>query len=407
MKLSKYNLCYPKNDQYIVFNTFTNSLVILSSEEYHDLQILTTLSPENINIYKQLGLIIDDNVDELAMMRFDNAFFSANAEPHFRILTTTACNAKCIYCYEEGIPIKTMDNKTANKVVEFIRKTATSDQTIHIEWFGGEPLVNIQPIISICTELNSLGYAYESTMVTNGILLTNNNIEKLKSICRLTKIQITLDGLADVYSSVKKVSPDSFYTVLKNIELLANNEITVQVRMNYVDNHIDLASLIQYLGNTLGFNKRIFYYIYPVFEKQQSVPRDVMEHVLSLNDLLVTTGLMKKGDLYQFKYRQTRCFASNYNSYTIAPDGSLYNCTHVMHEEGYVGTLENYSPYNPNRIRFVEQTVSKQCSECKLYPFCKGGCRAAELGEAELHQCVIYKSCIEAVLERLLDMGIE
>lgn len=129
-----------------------------------------------------------------------------------------------------------------------------------------------------------------------------------------------------------------------------------------------------------------------------------MEKVLNLNDSLLSAGLMKKSDLYKFTYRQTRCFATGYNSFTIAPDGKLYNCSHVMNDNGLVGTVESYSPYNANRIRFVDQNISKKCADCVLYPFCKGGCRAAELGEADLNQCVIYKNCIEAVLDRLLDI---
>lgn len=404
MKHSKYNFFYEKDDQCVVFNTFSNAIVILTQDEFRTLQRINDLTDKELCAYCEQGIIIEDDVDELAMMRFDNTYFAATGDYHFRILTTTACNARCTYCYEKGTPVITMNDETVEKVVAFIQKTVIPNKPIRIEWFGGEPLVNMAVIYTICEKLKILGFDFESTMVTNGILLDDKTVKTLKNICHLTKVQITLDGLSDVYSAVKGVSKSCFDKVISNILLLASNEITVHVRMNYANNHDDLADLIKYLGQELGFNKRIFYYVYPVFESTDSVSWEIMERVLDLNDTLLTVGLMKRSDLYKFTYRQNRCFATGYNSFTIGPDGKLYNCSHVMSDKGLVGTVDSYSPYNANRIRFVDQNISAKCADCVLYPFCKGGCRAAELGEADLNQCVIYKNCIEAVLDRLLDI---
>lgn len=404
MKLSKYNFFYEKGDQYVVFNTFSNSIVILTKDEAHALKSMKGLTDEELRAYSEQGIIIEDNVNELTMMRFDNAYFAVTGGYHFRILTTTACNARCTYCYEKGTAVITMTDETVEKVVAFIQKTVTSNKPIRIEWFGGEPLVNMPAIQKICERLTELGFVFESTMVTNGILLDGKIARILKNACHLNKVQITLDGLADVYSAVKGVPQSCFDKVISNISLMASDEITVHVRMNYADNHSALLDLINYLGKEIGFNKRIFYYVYPVFEGKESVSREIMEKVLDLNDTLLSVGLMKKSDLYKFTYRQTRCFATGYNSFTIAPDGKLYNCSHVMSDNGLIGTVDSYSPYNANRIRFVDQCISEKCADCVLYPFCKGGCRASELGEADLNQCVIYKNCIEAVLDRLLDI---
>ena len=404
MKLSKYNIFYHRHNKHIVFNTFSNSIVVLTTSEIDELNNLENLPDNSLEIYKKLGIVIDDNVDELAMMRFDNVYYAVNSDYHFRILTTTTCNAKCAYCYEQGISSTTMNNDIADKVVTFIKDIVPTEKNIHIEWFGGEPLVNAGVIVRICKQLKALGYFFESTMVTNGILLNKESIDVLKKLCKLTKVQITLDGLAEVYATVKKVSLDCFYKVIDNIVLLASNDITVHVRMNYSNNQEDLTSLIKYLKANIGFNKRIFYYIYPIFDDCKSVPSVIMEKILELNDLLLATGLMKKGDLYKFSYRQTRCFATSYNGYTISPDGKLYNCSHVINERGLVGSIDSFSPYNANRIRFIDQNISDQCANCLFYPLCKGGCRAAELGDAKLNQCMIYKSCIDAVLDRLLNI---
>ncbi len=407
MKLSRYNYYYEKEDSTVVFNTYSNSITILTPKEYADLLNNTDLPPDVVEGFVSQGVLIPPDVDELAMLRFDSSYYAANSEYHFRILTTTGCNARCPYCYERGIQSITMTRETANKVVSFIKKTAPSGSVINIEWFGGEPLVNYEIILRISKDLIKSEYNVKSTMVTNGILLNADRVIELKETCHLEKVQITLDGLPEVYSKIKGVPITSFDTVIQNIKLLAENEITVHIRMNYVNNDCDLADLIYYLKKEIDFHPRIFYYVYPIFEDNQCVPEGVMSGVLSLNDLLLTNGLMKNTDMYKFSYRQIRCFATSYNGYTISPDGRLYNCSHVLNEHGEIGTVENYSPYNPNRIRFVDQTVSEQCANCTFYPICKGGCRAAELKQAKLNQCIIYKACINAVLDRLLNMEIK
>lgn len=401
MKLSNYNIIHPKGDRYVVFNTFTTSLAVLTENEFQQLQ---TLSGDSLSTYRELGFLIDDDVDELAIMRFDNAYFAATSACHFRILTTTACNARCTYCYEHGVSIGTMNQETVARTVAFIKNTVPAGQPVQIEWFGGEPLVNMTAILQISRSLTAEGYPITSSMVTNGILLDQNKITLLKEVCGLEKVQITLDGPADTYSAVKGVPADSFYRVIRNIRLLSDMEITVHVRMNYAENKSELKKLILYLGDTLGARKGIYYYIYPIFEQCTSVPREIMMHILELNDELLATGLMKKQDMYQFTYRQTRCFATNHHGYTIAPDGRLYNCTHVLNERGAVGSIDSYSPYHPNRIRFTDQQLSERCAACVFYPLCKGGCRAAELGEAALNQCMLYKTCFDLVLDKVLEL---
>ena len=52
--------------------------------------------------------------------------------------------------------------------------------------------------------------------------------------------------------------------------------------------------------------------------------------------------------------------------------------------------------------KMVEAEISEKCRNCILYPICKGGCRAAELKLADLNQCILYKSCLDKILEKIL-----
>ena len=78
-----------------------------------------------------------------------------------------------------------------------------------------------------------------------------------------------------------------------------------------------------------------------------------------------------------------------------------------MDDNNSVGSVDNYSIYNNNRIDFVVYDISDECKKCILYPTCKGGCRAAELKQTNVNQCNVYKSCLDIVAEHLMDYYLE
>ena len=84
----------------------------------------------------------------------------------------SGCNLKCVYCYEEGCIVKSMDRETVNNVIDFICKRCKDNKrikTLNITWFGGEPLLAVDNIIMI-------GEAVSKYCSQNGITFTSNLI---------------------------------------------------------------------------------------------------------------------------------------------------------------------------------------------------------------------------------------
>ncbi len=69
--------------------------------------------------------------------------------PHCTIVLTSKCNARCIYCYEEGVLQSNMSMETAEKTAEVL---CTSKSPVGITWFGGEPLLKTE-LIQRITEI--------------------------------------------------------------------------------------------------------------------------------------------------------------------------------------------------------------------------------------------------------------
>lgn len=71
------------------------------------------------------------------------AYESTEEKLTFVIAPTLACNLNCVYCFENGYRNKkTMSEETLDEVISFIEsKLKNQTKSIHITWFGGEPLL--------------------------------------------------------------------------------------------------------------------------------------------------------------------------------------------------------------------------------------------------------------------------
>lgn len=403
MKQSIYNFFFRTPSGQYVYNTFSDSILSLSMHEYNLLREHeeALFSDDLLSALKKQGVIIDDEIDELALILFDRNYYCFNNAPYYRILTTTGCNVRCPYCYEKGTPVVSMDENTAKSVVTFITTTCKAGSPFRLEWFGGEPLIN-QAAIDIITE----GLSSESchptltTMVTNGLLISDNTVDKMRK-WGISSVQITLDGPEKKYNVIKRSDAiqNPYARVIRNIQLVANAGISVSVRINVSGSCSDYRELIADIKRQIGKNGKIHYYFYPIFTDSHDVSKSEVATILSLEKELLDSGLKEQEELVTFMHKNCSCFSTNMNGFTIGPDGTLYNCSHMMKEEQSVGSIVAYNPYNPRRIKFIDQSLSAECKQCVFLPICQGGCRAGSLQEANIQQCFLYKNGFEDLLK--------
>ncbi len=122
MKPSSFNVFIPVDDgETIIYNTFSDSRVIANAELVKAIEScdqpadMSVLIKEQLAHLLDLGIVIDDEVDELKeieywsqRLKYDNDSFNIT------VLTTLACNMKCVYCFEQGINASVcMKNQTA------------------------------------------------------------------------------------------------------------------------------------------------------------------------------------------------------------------------------------------------------------------------------------------------------
>lgn len=179
-----------------------------------------------------------DNIRKISLPPVDDTYLNHPWE--FTILTTTKCNARCFYCYEQHSKNKhDMTNQMALKIAKYIDDVAPNTE-LSLDWFGGEPLFNQKAIDLIVNYLLQKGRWFKSSITTNGYLLDEKLVSKACDVWNLKFAQITIDGTESVYNKAKnyiyKKDSSPYQRVMNNIENLINNNVTVAIRIN-LDNY--------------------------------------------------------------------------------------------------------------------------------------------------------------------------
>lgn len=408
LKLSKYNyLCKIENDKTIIFNTFSSAILKVDSDFFDTLTTdFMVFDQEIICELFKLGIIINDDFDEKAMIAHDRtANIYSKESITYRILTTTACNARCFYCYEDDFVASTMSMQTADKIIEFIQDNSNSSKEIKIQWFGGEPLLNTKVMYYITEKIieycNSYKKKYNFSMVTNGILLDKINLEKL----HLDRIQISLDGTNEEYNKRKNYikEKNAFFRVIDNINMIASKDVYVSIRLNYdKDNYADVLSLIDYLNNNLTNKKNIHVYPYPLFgtycDHFPTTNPTSKDNLLYIYKKLCNCHLLSLDSLTKLRYQTSRCFACNANSFVISPEGKLSKCP--VSYVNNVGDVFNGVEYNSEYFKWVNNSISQKCEDCVFLPLCQGGCMAGQQGRHQV-RCFLNKLIIDDLLKMI------
>lgn len=208
-KITKYLVAIPQESDVIVFNTFTSSLILLNKELYKTVfveQKFDEIDDITIKSLAEMAFIVDEGIDEnfvLETIRTRARYYDSDIKM-LTIAPTLACNARCFYCYEQGVEFKTMSTDVALALVEYIDKNC-HDRKLTLTWFGGEPLLAKNIIDYITQALITRGIEITSVITTNGYLVDEETIEKAKGSWNIRRFQITIDGIGNEYNKIKQL----------------------------------------------------------------------------------------------------------------------------------------------------------------------------------------------------------
>lgn len=387
-RLMRYLIRVDHDGKVLLHNVVTGQLVVLNESEVSVLnQLPRKYSPVMVQLVNDYFLVPEDYdehskvVSTRVVLRKLETSKTKKSINHYVILPTTACNARCYYCFEHGVKTVTMTKETANDTVEFIAKNSGLDQKVSIMWFGGEPTVAANRIDQISEGLQNKRINYTSTMVSNAFLFDEHMVKKAKTLWNLKRIQISVDGMENTYNSTKNyVAPggNPFERVMRNVGLLIDNGISVDLRMNFnLNSYTEFSNLLKEVVDRYKGNTYLQLYAFPILGEHQCFDGKVYhgddkwlnETTVLLNNMARDAGLFHRNHELPF-LRHLGCGADDDHAVTINAQGVIVECPEKFEDDQRVGTLKEGITDKKAVLSWKEVADHQKCIECEFFPRC-------------------------------------
>jgi uncharacterized protein len=366
----------------------------LSSGSSIDLQALANRHPELLYI----GAIVNEGIDErdlvrirLGRARYGQRWLEVTLAP------TLACNMRCIYCNQpEDARSWTMSDEIAEGVLQYIDKQLDGREGFSITWYGGEPLLMIDRILSMQTSLISLCRKHEialfASIITNGLRLVSSTAKRLAR-AGIRQAQVTLDGPPEVhnYRRPTRTGKGTFEQILKNV-LAVREYIHVRLRVNLdTSNAPCFTELLDILR---GYDLIENVYVAPVVGNNAPCPTTKIPFLSGpdFGSVLATQIDELYQDIAAVRLNPVPlpCTAPCEASYVFGPMGHVYRCWHELgHPTLAFDHVREGSAHPARRLFWLtyDPLAYPECAECDVLPLCLGGCPDLRLKGAKPPMC--------------------
>lgn len=305
---------------------------------------------------------------------------------------TLSCNARCKHCGSSAECKKYAGELTTQEIKDWFKQIAhdMDASKILINVTGWEPLVrqDLCEVMEYAT--NELGFHW--WMATNGILLNDANIEKLKK-ANMETISVSIDGLEEIHNEFRWV-PNSYKIIIENIKKLkkANFVKVIQVTTVFNKSNIDQIEELYKVMLDLWIDSRRISSMDPIWRANEN--KDLMlngTEIKKMLDFIKSNRNNKKMEItfgccgflgldYEKEVRNYYYFCRTWiNVASILYNWDLFVCPNVPRIKSLIqGNIktDNFKDVWNNKykeFRTLDRTKCEHCEKCKLWDFCLGG----------------------------------
>lgn len=312
------------------------------------------------------------------------------------------CNLNCPYCFAQtdgGFHFNDYTEKDITDIVDFlVNKNPDIEQPITLIFFGGEPLLRLD-IIKFTIRYISERYPnrkFGYSITTNGTILNEDIIQVIHD--SNMSVLLSVDGPDNEFNLRKfRNGTKSIDVVLKNIQTLKDNHISIELRATLVNTNPYVLETFRFFEDLqLPFHIVFAYqsentshhyadYCDETIENIRQQLREVVEYYRSkvLNGEKVYNKLL--GNLHQtLHYRNISnvCCGAGWSFFTILSNGTILPCTHFVNDTHYsIGNIHEQVLDEQKREQFSATDIAhiEGCQNCWAKNLCLGGCVAEKL----------------------------
>lgn len=341
------------------------------------------------------------------------------------------CNLRCGYCFagtgDFGHNRSFMSKEVGERAVEFIIENSGKRIHSEIDFFGGEPLMNMDTVKHVVSYVRrretETGKVFKLTLTTNGTLLTDDIIEYLNK--NNISLVLSLDGRPEVHDRMRPWpgGTGSYERALAGIRKAVDSrgDQNYYLRGTFTAYNLDFSADVLSMADA-GFTQLS---VEPVVGqdadyvlKEEHLPI-LFEQYEKLAEIYLERKLAGNGfDFFHFNLdinhgpcvakRLSGCGAGH-EYFAVTPEGDLYPCHQFVGRDNYrLGDVfHGILPEKREQIdlfRHSHVLTKAACRECWARFYCSGGCHAnAEAFHGTLNQpyelgCELQKKRLECAL---------
>lgn len=395
MQLSHYALIFPwpnDPDLRLLFSTRTGASALVPLEIFAGMES-GALDAESTATLTELGFVVPDRqAEKAAVLNLPAELNRLRMVMKVSIVVTMECNFRCRYCYEGSRKGKQrMSEVTAKRLVEYIKERFTPETTrLTLDFYGGEPLLAVAMIKKIAAPLKEYmeqrGAEFEITLVTNGSLLTRENVEALLPV-GLSRAKVTIDGPPRVHNAFRpfKNGGPTFDRIVDNIRQCAEL-VRIAVSGNFTrDTYREFPELFTHLAQAALTPEKISRISFaPVLHVGGPHATDFCGGCVSSGEKWLARAaayLDREIAGHGFPpatgaFSPSLCMVDVDNSFVVHYDGGIYQCVAMVgNSEFRCGDIFTGMTDYREQYHVGHWQKEETCRECVSLPLCFGGCR--------------------------------
>jgi len=357
-------------------------------------------------------------------------FASAGIVKSLCLMVAQDCNLRCKYCFgDEGTygHRAIMSEEVGRAAVDFIIKNSKIRKHCEIDFFGGEPLLNLKTVKAVTNYVREqekiTGKIFKLTLTTNGMLLDEKVTDWLNE--NNISLVLSLDGRKEIHDAMRPTisGKGSYDIALKNFKHFVKSRggENYYLRGTYTNKNLDFAKDVESLADE-GFEilsvEPVVLKNSPLALTEKDLPKIFAEY-----DRLTEFYLNRQAEGRGFNFfhfnvdlnngpcvakRLSGCGAGH-EYFAVAENGDLYPCHQFVGRgkyklgnvfEGVEDSAKHWTKY----FRETNILNKKKCRDCWAKFFCSGGCHAnADLFNNDIRKpydigCEIQKKRLECAI---------
>ncbi len=349
---------------------------------------------------------------------------------------TNKCNMSCKYCYAcEGEYLSSssvMEQNTAKSAIDVFLKRYRNIK--NIQFFGGEPLLNIPLIEFICEYFTKLNNENKIEFLPNFGLITNGTIytEEMISIVNRYNILMTvsMDGNQELHNATRvfKNGSGTWQKIIENIrkyKLATNQPIAIEVTFNsnHVNSGYSIINVIKSIKADTGINN---VHVVPVSVDTASTLKldNRYDFINSVHDIFDFKRIENQDHSYayiqriiqSFKVKKTNKYLceAGISMFSVSYKGDIFPCFMLTDIEKYrMGNIFDENLFESelfttisNQLLEFSKFKNSKCTNCFNNKICFG-CLGANyfntgnIFETSEEDCFMFRKMTESVIKEL------